>query len=157
MVFCITFGCSNGCNVGKSCISFPSIEKEPRRRRQWIKQVGRVNWTPTRCSRLWHLCQDHFDSSCFVTDPAVYQSVCFKPGRQRLKKSTLTCPIIATICKRTREIETKERRSGKYFCSLGPHLQKKNITMITYDDQAWQGESITPVLSVFSCHVIQKY
>jgi len=31
--------------------------------------------------------QDNCDSSCFVTDPAVYhQSVCFKPGRQRLKK-----------------------------------------------------------------------
>ena len=59
---------------------------------------------------LMGLCQDYFDSSCFVTDPAVYQSVCFKPGRQRLKKSTLTCPIIPTIFKRIREIETKPRK-----------------------------------------------
>ena len=112
MVFCVAFGCSNGDNSGKSFFSFPSIEKEPRRRRQWIKQIGRVNWTPTRtrCSRLW-LCQDNFDSSCFVTDPAVYQTVCFKPSRQRLKKSTLTCPIIPTSVKRIREIETKERRN----------------------------------------------
>ena len=58
-----------------------------------------------------YVCQDYFDSSCFVTDPAVYQSVCFMPGRQHLKKSTLTCPIIPTILKRIREIETKERRS----------------------------------------------
>ena len=112
MVFCVAFGCSNGDNSGKSFFSFPSIEKEPspRRRRQWIKQVGRVNWTPTRtrCSRL---CQDYFDSSCFVTDPAVYQTLCFKTSRQRLKKSTLTCPIIPTIFKRIREIETKERRN----------------------------------------------
>ena len=57
---------------------------------------------------LAYVCQDYFDSSCFVTDPAVYQSVCFKPGRQRLKKSTLKCPIIPTIFKRIREIETKE-------------------------------------------------
>jgi len=107
MVFCVAFGCSNGDNSVNSFFSFPSIE--PRRRRQWIKQVGRVNWTSTRCSRS---CQDNFDSSCFVTDPSVYlQSVCFKPARQRLKKSTLTCPIIPTIFKRIREIETKERRS----------------------------------------------
>ena len=52
-------------------------------------------------------------SRLFVTDPAVYQSVCFKPGRQRLKKSTLRCPIIPTIFKRIREIETKERRRPK--------------------------------------------
>ena len=122
MVFCVAFGCSNGDNSGKSFFSFPSIEKEPRRRRQWIKQVGRVNWTPTRCSRL---CQDYFDSSCFVTDPAVYQSVCFKPSRQRLKKSTLTCPIIPTIFKRIREIETKpkERRSL-------PLQKRRNLVLV---------------------------
>ena len=137
MVFCVAFGCSNGDNSGKSFFIFPSIEKEPRRRRQWIKQVGRVKWTPTRCSRL---CQDHFDSSCFVTDPAVYQS--FKPRRQRLKKSTLTCPIIPTILKRIREIETKERRSL-------PFQKRRNLEIIIRrsDSNSNGGKNIYHVLA----------
>ena len=77
---------------------------------------------------LMELCQDYFDSSCFVTDPAVYQSVCFKPGRQRLKKSTLTCPIIPTIFKRIREIETKERRSRNL-----PFQKRRNLEISRSD------------------------
>ena len=145
MVFCVAFGCSNGDNSGKSFFSFPSIEKEPRRRRQWIKQVGRVNWTPTRtrsrsrCYRL-SLCQDYFDSSCFVTDPAVYQTVYFKPSRQRLKKSTLTCPMIPTIFKRIREIETKERR---YL----PFQKRRNLELRRSDFNANGGKNIYQTLA----------
>ena len=137
MVFCVAFGCSNGDSFGESFFSFPSIGKEPMRRRQWIKQVGRVNWTPTRCSRL---CQDHFDSSCFVTYLAVYLSVCFKPGRQRLKKSTLTCPIIPTIFKRIREIETKKRRSL-------PFQKRRNLEISRSDSNTNGGRNIYQMLA----------
>ena len=113
LIFCVAFGCSNGDNSGKSFSSFPSIEKEPRRRRQRIKQDTSRSSQLDTDSVYSQLCQDYFDSSCFVTDPAVYQSVCFKPGRQRLKKSTLTCPIIPTMFKRILEIETKESRKAK--------------------------------------------
>ena len=134
----MAFGCRNGDNFGKSFFSFPSIEKEPRRRRQWIKQVGRVNWTPTRCSRLCP--QDHFDSSCFVTDPAVYPSVCFKPGRQRLKKSTLTCPIIPTIFKQILEIETKERRSL-------PFQKRRSLEISRSDSNTNGGRNMNQMLA----------
>ena len=43
----------------------------------------------------------------------------------------------------------------RYFCSLGPHLEK-NIKMITYDDQTSLAVSTTPVLRVCTCHVIKK-
>ena len=43
----------------------------------------------------------------------------------------------------------------RYFCSLGPHLEKTN-EMITYDDQTSYGLSTTPVLNVCICHVIKK-
>ena len=133
----MAFGCSNGDNSGKSFFIFPSIEKQPRRRRQWIKQVGRVNWTSTRCSRL---CQDNFDSSYFVTDRAVYQPVCFKPGRQRLKKSTLTCPIIPTMFKRIPEIETKERRSL-------PFQKRRNFEISRSDSNTNGGKNMYNMLA----------
>ena len=144
----MTFGCSNGGNSGNTFFNFPSIEKELRRRRQWIKQVGRVNWTPTRCSRLglsqglwlFKLCQDNFDSTCFVTDPAVYQSVCFNPGRQRLRKSTLTCEIIPTIFKRIREIETKEIRSL-------PFEKRRNLEISRSDSNTNGGKNMYQMLA----------
>ena len=112
-------------------------------------QVGRVNWTPTRCSRLWPaLCQDYFDSSCFVTDPAVYQSVCFKPGRQRLKKSTLTCPIIPSIFKRIREIETKERRSV-------PFQKRRNLEISRSDSNTQGGKNIYQILAKYKVIIAQ--
>ena len=42
-----------------------------------------------------------------------------------------------------------------YFCSYILHLEK-TLKMITYDDQTSQGVSTTPVLCVFTCHVIKK-
>ena len=41
------------------------------------------------------------------------------------------------------------------FRSLGPHLEK-SIKMFTYADQISHGVSTTPVLHVFTCHVIKK-
>ena len=78
-----------------------------------------------------------FDSSCFITDPAVYQSVCFKPGRQRLKKSTLTCPIIPTIFKRIREIETKERQSRNL-----PFQKRRNSEISRSDSNTNGGKNM---------------
>ena len=89
---------------------------------------------------LAYVCHDYFNSSCFVTDPAVYQSVCFKPGRQRLKKSTLTCPIIPTIFKRIREIETKERRSL-------PFQKRRNLEISRSDSNTNGGKNMYQMLA----------
>ena len=117
MVFCVAFGCSNGDNSGKSFFIFPS----------------RLGLGVLAYAKII------FDSSCFVTDPAVYQSVCFKPGRQRLKKSTLTCPIIPTIFKRIWEIETKKRRSL-------PFQKRRNLEISRSDSNTkWWQEYVSNV------------
>ena len=46
-------------------------------------------------------------------------------------------------------------QTARYFCSLGPHLEN-TIKMFTYDDQTSQGVSTTPVLRVYTCHMIHK-
>ncbi|XP_076354003.1 zinc finger MYM-type protein 1-like isoform X2 [Tachypleus tridentatus] len=94
MVYCVAYGCKNGSGSGKSFFSFPCKEKEPSRWRLWVRMVNRKNWTPSHHAKL---CQDHFERSCFVSDPAVLDSVGFKPGRLRLKKSSPVDRIVPTI------------------------------------------------------------
>ncbi|XP_076321203.1 THAP domain-containing protein 2-like isoform X1 [Tachypleus tridentatus] len=75
MVYCVAYGCKNSSASGKSFFLFPYKEKEPARWRQWVRMVNRKNWTPSPHEKL---CQDHFERSCFVSDPTVLDSVGFK-------------------------------------------------------------------------------
>ena len=54
-----------------------------------------------------------------------------------------------------RKIILKREEQKRYFCSLGPHLEK-TIKMFTYDDQTSHGVSTTPLLRVYTCHMIHK-
>ncbi|XP_076372250.1 uncharacterized protein LOC143257444 isoform X1 [Tachypleus tridentatus] len=94
MVYCVAYGCKNGSTSGKSFFTFPCKEKEPARWRQWVRMVNRKNWTPSHHAKL---CQDHFERSCFVSDPTVLDSVGFKPGRLILKKPSAVDRIVPTI------------------------------------------------------------
>ncbi|XP_076334678.1 THAP domain-containing protein 2-like [Tachypleus tridentatus] len=94
MVYCVAYGCKNGLASGKSFFSFPCKEKEPARWRQWVRMVNRKNWIPLHHAKL---CQDHFECSCFVLDPTLLDSMGFKPGRLRLKKTSAVDKIIPTI------------------------------------------------------------
>ena len=125
MVFCVAFGCSNGDNSGKNATK--AVDQTSR--------SSQLDTDSVSVFSLIMLCQDYFDSSCFVTDPAVYQYVCIKPGRQRLKKSTLTCQIIPTISKRIPEIEMKERRSL-------PFQKRRNLEISRSDSNTNGGKNM---------------
>ncbi|XP_076348330.1 uncharacterized protein LOC143245930 [Tachypleus tridentatus] len=80
--------------------------------------VNRKNWTPSHHAKL---CQDHFECSCFVSDPTVLDSMCFKPGRLRLKKPSAVDRIVPTIFPRV-ELRTDLSLLCTGFTPLKPSL-----------------------------------
>ena len=137
MVFCVAFGCSNGDNFGKSFFSFPSKEKA--KATKAVDQTSRSSQLDT--DSVFSLIPRSFLIVRVSSRIQLFTSLCFKPGRQRLKKSTLTCPIIPTIFKRIWEIETKKRRSL-------PFQKRRNLEISRSDSKSntkWWQEYVSSV------------
>ncbi|XP_076351113.1 uncharacterized protein LOC143247257 isoform X2 [Tachypleus tridentatus] len=93
MVYCVANWLSKRFGIGQKLL-FVSVQGEGTGRwRQWVRMVNRKNWT----SHHAKLCQDHFERSCFVSDPTVLDSMGFKPGRLRLKKPSAVDRIVPII------------------------------------------------------------
>ncbi|XP_049863173.1 THAP domain-containing protein 6-like isoform X8 [Schistocerca gregaria] len=55
MVTCVASGCTN--RSGKSAVTFHSFPKDSARKSLWIKALRRIDWKPTKHSRI---CSLHF-------------------------------------------------------------------------------------------------
>ncbi|XP_046995409.1 THAP domain-containing protein 2-like isoform X10 [Schistocerca americana] len=55
MVTCVASGCTN--RSGKSAVTFHSFPKDSARKSLWIKALRRIDWKPTKHSRI---CSVHF-------------------------------------------------------------------------------------------------
>lgn len=67
MPYCVAYKCNNtSVNApGLSFHKFPAISDRPDIRRQWIHNVSRDKWTPSKYSKL---CSEHFTPGCFEED-----------------------------------------------------------------------------------------
>ncbi|KFM69304.1 THAP domain-containing protein 1, partial [Stegodyphus mimosarum] len=57
MTSCAAYGCTNRPSKKIPGITFHRFPKNPELRAEWIKAIRRLNWEPTKYSRL---CSEHF-------------------------------------------------------------------------------------------------
>ncbi|KAJ7994926.1 hypothetical protein DPEC_G00254580 [Dallia pectoralis] len=67
MPSCVAYNCVNRSDGSPkvTLFSFPALDKK--RMRQWVRNINRKNWTPSRHSRI---CAHHFTTECFLTGSA---------------------------------------------------------------------------------------
>ncbi|XP_075533995.1 uncharacterized protein LOC142567709 isoform X2 [Dermacentor variabilis] len=59
---CCAFGCRSRISEGKKLFTIPSGKADELRRKEWVRRIGRENFTPTTSTRL---CEDHFTDDQF--------------------------------------------------------------------------------------------
>lgn len=80
MKYCCAYGCSNGgATPGKSFFLFPM---DCKLKKEWIQQVSRKNFEPSRTTVL---CSDHFTPGSFTYDQALLGRLDLSFSRRRLK------------------------------------------------------------------------
>ena len=92
VVFCAATNCTNRSKSKVSTFKFPT---EPKIREEWLKNLKRESFQPTKYSRL---CENHFTKESFDESYAIKFSLGLKPGKPQLKKTQyqlfLTSPML---------------------------------------------------------------
>ena len=92
MVFCAATNCTNRSKSKVSTFKFPA---DPKIREEWLKNLKRESFQPTKHSRL---CENHFTMESFDESYAIKFSLGLKPGKPQLKKTQyqlfLTSPTL---------------------------------------------------------------
>ena len=84
MVFCAATNCTNRSKSKVSTFKFPA---DPKIREEWLKNLKRESFQPTKHSRL---CENHFTMESFDESYAIKFSLGLKPGKPQLKKKRST-------------------------------------------------------------------
>ena len=83
MVFCAATNCTNRSKSKVSTFKFPA---DPKIREEWLKNLKRESFQPTKHSRL---CENHFTMESFDESYAIKFSLGLKPGKPQLKKNAV--------------------------------------------------------------------
>ena len=96
MPYCTASGCKNasgkpGCPTGLSWHSYPLAPERKQLLEQWIHNVGRDNFHPTKTSKL---CSEHFREDCFVKD--MFEKITGQKKGTR-KRTSLVAECVPTV------------------------------------------------------------
>ena len=99
MVFCAATNCTNHSKSKVSTFKFPT---DPKIREEWLKNLKRESFQPTKYSRL---CENHFTKESFDESYAIKLSLGLKPGKPQLKKTQYQLFLTSPTLDETRKEE----------------------------------------------------
>ena len=117
MVFCAATNCTNRSKSKVSTFKFPA---DPKIREEWLKNLKRESFQPTKHSRL---CENHFTMESFDESYAIKFSLGLKPGKPQLKKNAV--PTIFNFANVGRD--KKRRATGQNESELSAFAKRRKL------------------------------
>ncbi|KAM6933573.1 THAP domain-containing protein 5-like [Xenentodon cancila] len=129
--YCSAPNCRNYSGSGsKSFYKFPL--QDPLRLQQWVSNMGRGNWTP---SRLHYICHEHFEPSCF---------------NERWGIRYLECDAVPTVFQEHKKRKATDHSEGKPKCLRG----NDHPGVAVSDDRT---ETLDAAKMTSASHTVQLY